>query len=134
MSFSTVDQRELVLMHRLTTLNILPVVQPNKSAALQKPYLVPEHVPVSSRNMGLAPGGKVHTSILIVKVITDLDVFSKFANDFAQAVMDGFPFGLSLDCGTGKLRVYREPFADRPMRTDTSWSLPVSIHLMATAK
>lgn len=134
MTVSTLEQREQVLLIALKALNIAPVLLPNKAKEMAKPYLVPEYLPVSSRNIGLNPGGKLHTALFVVKVITDLDVFSGVAQRLGQQVMDGFPFGLVMDCGGDKMRVSDEPRSASAIKTDTSWCLPVTIPVMVTGK
>lgn len=134
MTASTIGQREQALLNALKALNVAEVLMPNKARVLAKPYLVPEYTPVSSRNVGLNPGGKVHLALFVVKVVTDLDVFSSTAQDLGQQVMDGFPFGFVMDCGGDKMRVSDEPRSAPAIKTDTSWCLPVTIPVMVTGK
>jgi Bacteriophage related domain of unknown function len=134
MTTSTVKDREQALLKRLMSLDIAKVVQPNKVPPDAKPLLVPEYIVVSSDNVGLAPGGKFHRAIFVVKVVTDLDTFSEDAADLAQQVLNGFPFGLTLDCGGDKMRISSEPTAQSAYRTDASWCLPVSVPVMVTGK
>lgn len=130
----TVDQIEKALVRYIDELNIAPCVFINKSTRHAKPYLVLEHVRGEKTNPGLTPGGKVNKGMMVIKIITEKNAHTNKANAIAERLEQALPFGLTLDAGTAKLRLYKETSTEQGYETDASFCTPVSAHYIVTAK
>lgn len=123
-----------VLGQVLHSAGIAPVAFENGPVVAAKPRLKCEHEIVSRTNVGLRAGGKVQKGIWIVKVITDVSVFTTPADDLADSVLALYPFGSQFPLSYGVLRIYKEPQPQKGFPTEASWCLPLSFHYMVTGK
>lgn len=134
MSLITIDNIGTTIFQYLDGLGIAPLLFINKTVVHEKPFIVLELVRSPSRNIGLTNGGKVHAGQPVFKVITELNTHDTLANTIAQQIVEAFPFGLTLECGEGKLRFDKETHAEMGYPTDTSFCTPVIAHYVATGR
>lgn len=118
----------------LTTSPVLPIAWENKDYSGALPYLRVYLLANRNRRL-LLKGSDPHfrQGILQLTVSTALNAGTNTANALAGAVAAHFPADLCLYSEGVKVRVQKAPDIETPLRTATSWDVPVSIPFQAFA-
>lgn len=89
-------------------------------------YLLVNHLPNAPRWQGIS-SGRLDQGLLQIMVVWSKDQGEVAPLEAAQSVMDHFPLGLGMACGTTKVKVSAQPWVAQPIRGPDKVSFPVTI-------